>query len=124
MQRYLADTTVLIDHLRGDKRAIVSLKENLPSISQVTVAELIQGVSNKRELSAVEQAISDLQIIPISSDISLKAINFMRKFFLSKNFQFLDALIAATAIERSLTLVTANIKHFKFIRGLKLKGWQ
>lgn len=35
-----------------------------------------------------------------------------------------DALIAATAIENSLQLVTANVKYFRCIRKLDLKPFK
>jgi tRNA(fMet)-specific endonuclease VapC len=34
-----------------------------------------------------------------------------------------DLLIAATALQTDLTLVTANTKHFEIIPGLKLENW-
>lgn len=34
-----------------------------------------------------------------------------------------DCLIAATALENDLTLVTRNTKHFQRIRGLRLENW-
>ena len=34
-----------------------------------------------------------------------------------------DALIAATAIEQSLTLLSANAKHFGAIKELKLEAF-
>ena len=42
----------------------------------------------------------------------------MKKFYLSKGLRFLDALIAATALEHKLSLITGNLKHFRFIEGL------
>ena len=33
---------------------------------------------------------------------------------------FLDAIIAATALEHTLTLQTLSLKHFRGIRGLKI----
>ena len=124
MANYLADTTVLIDHLRGNENAFAFLRQSFPVVSQVTVAELIQGVKDKQGLKAVEQALKSLELVPISGEISGQAISSMKKFFLSHNLRFLDALIAATAVEENLTLVTANVKHFSFIKGLKLEDWK
>lgn len=124
MAKYLTDTTVLIDHLRGNEKAFSFLRHSLPAVSHVTVAELIQGVKGKRGLLAVEQALEDLELIQISGVISSRTISLMKEFFLSHNLQFLDALIAATAIEENLTLITANVKHFSFIKGLKFVDWK
>ena len=35
-----------------------------------------------------------------------------------------DLLIAATALQLDMTLVTANTKHFEIIPGLKLENWR
>ena len=34
-----------------------------------------------------------------------------------------DVIIAATAIENDMTLVTGNIKHFSRITGLRIENW-
>jgi predicted nucleic acid-binding protein len=123
MEIFLADTTVLIDHLRGVEQAKTFLKQNTPHISHVTVAELIEGAKNKNHLRQVNQAVSDLPHIPISEPISSKALSLMEKYFLSHKLELPDALIAATAMEENLTLMTGNTKHFSFIKGLKLLDW-
>jgi predicted nucleic acid-binding protein len=35
-----------------------------------------------------------------------------------------DAIIAATAVENNMTLVSSNIKHFKVIKELLFKGFK
>ena len=120
MNNYLADTTVIIDHLRGDKRATVFLEEFNPQISIVTVAELIQGARDKREQVLAVKICESLLALNINGKISALAIEFMKKFYLSSGLKFLDALIAATAINGKLVLVTKNLKHFEFIKGLEI----
>lgn len=124
MAKYLADTTLLVDHLREDERAKEFLIDEAPSISQASVAELVEGAKNKFHLNQINLTISPLEVIPISENISSSAINSMLKYFLSHGLKFMDALIAATAMENKLTLVTANVKHFAFIKGLKLTDWK
>lgn len=120
MNSYLADTTLLVDHLRGDEKTRSFLEKNIPSISTVTIAELIQGSKDKREQHLAEKLSSSLPEAPIDRKISALAIKLMREFCLSHGLLFLDALIAATALENKLILVTGNLKHFKFIQGLKI----
>lgn len=120
MINYLADTTVLIDHLRGDKQATKFLEEFNPYISMVTVAELIQGSRNKREQDAAYKICATLPQLAINKKISDLTIKLLKKFCLSSGLRFLDALIAATAQENKLTLVSANLKHFRVIKGLTL----
>ena len=120
MSHYLADTTLLIEHLRGNNKASVFLKTNSPVISTVSIAELIQGSRDKNELKAALKVCVSLSEIAIGKKISNYAIDLMKKFYLSKGLKFLDAIIAATALENKLTLITGNLKHFNFIEGLKI----
>lgn len=48
----------------------------------------------------------------------------MGKFALSSNMRAGDAIIAATATENNMALVSSNIKHFKVIKELQLKGFK
>ena len=124
MNKYLADTTVLIDSLRYGQSATLFLKTELPAISCVSVAELIQGCKNSRQLQSAKKLYSCLEIFPLYNDVSSRALELLEKHFLSQHLKFLDALIAATAINLNLTLVTSNAKHFSFISNLKLIPWQ
>lgn len=123
MEKYLADTTVLIEHLRGNQQARNFLLDSKVAISAVTIAELIQGTKVKSQLSTIEMAVNDLTIYSINENVNALAIDLMKKFFHSHHLLFMDALIAATAITFSLTLVTENIKHFQMIKGLELIPW-
>ena len=123
METYLVDTSLLIDHLRGKPQILDFLLQNRPSVSIVTLAELIQGTKNKNQMRAVEDLLTDLPLIQINQSISLKAITLMKKYFHSNHFEYLDALIAGTAIEENLSLITANIKHFQMLKELKLLSW-
>ena len=121
---YLLDTTVLVDHLRDIKSATEFLLNTSRTISIVSVAELIQGADNKIKLRNVRRLVNSLEVLPIIPSASQKAVDLMESFYLSYHLKFLDALIAATAIEEDLTLITSNTKHFSFIKPLKLQDWK
>lgn len=123
MENYLADTVILVDHLRGKKEAFEFLQQTSVSISHVTIAELVQGTKDKIHLQSVKNAVKDLLVLPITETISGLAVKLMEKFFLSNHLEYLDVLIAATAIANKLTLVTANAKHFRYIKELKVIPW-
>lgn len=117
---YLLDTTVLVDVGR-DKKEVVELVEALPEliISAVSAGELIQGVANKRELRQAKIFLVGTRILEINEQISLKSRELLIKYKLSHGLYLMDALVAATAWVNGLVLVTDNLKHFKFIKGLK-----
>lgn len=120
MKNYLADTTLLVDHLRGNRKATAFLEEFNPCVSTVTVAGLIQGSKNQRDQTLTLKVCTAFTELSIDKKISNRAIGLMKKFYLSHGLMFLDALIAATALENKMILVTDNTKHFKFVTGLKI----
>jgi predicted nucleic acid-binding protein len=119
----LFDTDVIIWMLRGNKRAAKRIdEERRLEISAVSYMELVKGTRDKRELLMVRRCLSDLgfRIIPISENISHRAIIYMEEHSLKSGMDMADALIAATAVENSMPLCTANDKHFKVISDLQL----
>ncbi len=118
------DTDVLIWNLRGNPRA-AELLDNQPgfSISAVSYMELVQGMRDKRELKALRQALHFWRapIIHINESISARATFLVEQHALANAMQLADALIAATALEHGLDLLTANDKHYRPVDGLTLR---
>lgn len=124
MNTYLTDTTIIVDFLRGQKKAIGFIEDQKNIIiSSITVSEIYQGVRDKRELNAVNKLLDKFQIIHVNEKTSGLSLELLQKYRLSNNLLILDALIAATAIVNNMTLFTGNIKHFSMIKELKLKKW-
>ena len=59
-------------------------------------------------------------VLPLSEKIGHRALIYIEEYALSHGLRAGDAIIAATAVENSLSLVSSNIRHFKPIRELKL----
>lgn len=120
----LIDTDVLIWMTRGHAGAAARLQTLLPwRISAVTYIELAQGCRNKQELAQIKKglALSQTEILPISTAISERAMQLIDAYALSHSMQLGDALIAATALEHGLTVLTANAKHFSAIPELAIE---
>lgn len=120
----LIDTDVLIWMTRGHAGATVRLQAVLPwRISVVTYMELAQGCRNRHELEQVKQGLAQChtEILPISNAISSRAMELIDRYALSHGLQMGDALIAATALEHGLTVLTANAKHFGAVESLALE---
>lgn len=124
MKNFLADTTVLVECLRGNPVAKDFLEKNRPSISIISRAELIQGCRDNSELKVIGKFCQSLEEISLTGKTSQFSLEFLEKYHLSHGLLFLDALIAATAITENLTLVTGNFKHFSFLPDLDLKDWK
>ena len=118
MAKYLADTNVLIDHLRGSSQATEFLTKESPAISAITVAELIQGCRSPKQLAQVNILLSDFEVLHIDYSISNLATKLVSDLYLSHGLKLLDAIVAATAIKHKLILKTQDAKHFKFIKKL------
>ena len=123
----LVDTDVLIWHLRGLPKATQRLDE-MPklTISAITYLELLQGMRSKAETVAVQKSLElrHTERLAITPAITERAVALMETLALSSGLQLGDALIAATALEHNLPLLTANTKHFAVIEGLKIERFE
>lgn len=122
----LVDTDVLIWHLRGYPQATRRLDElGTLTLSAISWLEVLQGMRNKAELVAVKKMLDkrSATLLPVTEAITLRAIELMESLTLSHGLQMGDALIAATAIEHALPVLTANVKHFGAVQGLKVEAF-
>lgn len=116
----LVDTDVLIDFLRGRAEAIEFLEQNLDHlhISSVTVAELYQGVREGQERTKLTTTLSALTVLPLTEEIAEVAGLFRRDYRTSMGCGLADCMIAATASQHHLALVTLNAKHFGMLQDV------
>lgn len=120
----LVDTDVLIWNLRGDAAAADRLDE-MPgfSLSAVSYMELVQGLRNKQEQHQLRQAMRfwEAELVHLEEGISARATFLVESYALSHSMQMADALIAATAMELGVPLLTANDRHYRHIDGLEIE---
>ena len=76
----LLDTNILIDLLRSKPSAaeFVNGLANAPSISVVTVMELVRGARSRREEAEIERMISGLRLFSIDKKIAEAAGLFVK----------------------------------------------
>ena len=120
----LVDTDVLIWYMRGNSkalRAIEALDEF--SISVVTYIELVQGLRSKAELNTLRNFLQSqsVPVLHVTESISSTAMFLVEQHHFSRSLGFSDAIIAATAVNHGLPLMTANTKHYRVIENLILK---
>lgn len=63
-------------------------------------------------------------ILPVTTAISTRAMALIDQLALSCGLRLPDALIAATAIQHHLPLLTGNAKHFEPIEGLTIEAFR
>ena len=123
----LFDTDVLIWCFRGSTKAAKAIEDDsAPSISVVTYMELVQGVRDKKELRSLGSFLADMAIpvLPLTENIGHRASIYLEEHALKDGMAMADALIAATAAERSLTLCTGNVKHFRVISDVDVEKFK
>jgi len=120
----LFDTDILFWTRRFHPKA-ARLLDRTPDryCSVQTYLELLQGAKDKqqRRITQAFLAKCGFTILPLTERIGHRAMVYIGEYALATGLRAGDAIIAATAIEHALTLVSANAKHFRAIRDLRLK---
>jgi predicted nucleic acid-binding protein len=120
----LFDTDMIIWVQRGNFAAsncIDSADERYISI--LSYMELLQKASNKAQHSVIKNYLKEEEfvVLPLTADIGHRALIYIEEYYLSYGISADDAIIAATAIENNLTLISSNAKHYKPIKDLAFK---
>ena len=116
MTDFLLDTNILIRCLRkteGYNNLLATLAvSDWLTISAMTRFEIIRGMRD-HERDATFNFLNSLETLVVSADIADAAGEIVRTGR-TKGFSHedADAIIAATAIQHNLALVTTNAKHF------------
>ena len=120
----LFDTDIFIWVQRGSPKAAALIDRTEERfLSVYSYMELLQGAKNKKNHEYVNDFLSSFGFItlPLSENIGHRALIYLEEYALSHGLRAGDALVAATAAENNLQLVTSNAKHFKPIKELKIK---
>lgn len=119
-EKWLIDTDVLVDNLRGIPQALIFLENLLTNstcyISPITVAELFSGVRDGKERQVLDYFVQEFQIVALNEKIAAQGGIYQRDYGKSHGMGLADALIAATAESLDAKLVTLNKKHFPMLQ--------
>ena len=120
----LLDTTIAVDHLRGDSRATQLLErladEGEPLLaSELSRVELLAGM-RPVELEGTELLMGALTWVPVDEEIARLAGPMAAGYRSAHSgIDAIDYLIAATAFVVGADLLTTNVRHFPMISGLR-----
>lgn len=131
--RYLLDTYVISDFIKNEPGTQTRLKQTPPTaigISIITVMELYYGlVLNLQRAQKVESTIAQflaaITIIPFTQPEAQQAAQIRARLKIQgQPIGPYDILIAATALEHQLIMVTANQREFDRVSGLQTENWR
>ena len=119
MSKFLVDTNVF-SKIFGGNLAVRSYVESLDSAIDATIyIECLQGSKSNDEKRNVKRYIDNFPLLLFSPRVSAQAIRLIDTYSNSFGLLLPDALIAATALENDLTILTYNVVDFRFIPDLK-----
>ncbi|MFQ5687162.1 MAG: type II toxin-antitoxin system VapC family toxin [Candidatus Scalindua sp.] len=121
------DTDIFIWVEKGNEKAsriVDQADERFMSVQ--TYMELFQCARNKAQHKNVKDFLSsyDFIVLPFTENIGHRASIYIEEYTLSTGLRAGDAVIAATATENNMELVSSNAKHFKPIKELKLRSFK
>lgn len=128
--RYLVDTDWAIDYLNGregTRKRLEELGESGLAFSIISLAEVYEGIfyskdpeKNERGLQDFLQYVTVVNIDEETSQLFGKERGRLRAQ--GKHIADFDLMIAVTARQHQLTLLTNNRRHFENIEGLKIES--
>ncbi len=131
--RYLLDTCVISDFIKGESNTLARIRQTPPSeiaVSSITVMELRYGLQlNPQRAQKVEPVISNfltsVVLLPFD-EVDAEQAGQIRSSLKTQGQPIgaYDVLIAATALRHQLVMVTANQREFERIPRLQLENWR
>ncbi len=130
---HLLDTDTCIHMLRGNEKVVSRARGQSPAdlaVSAITHYELLYGVERsspgwkKKEGGKVLLLLEHMTILPFTAASSVHAA-IIRAALEAAGHPIgpMDVLIAATALEYALPLVTHNLAEFERVPGLQCESW-
>ncbi len=125
--KYLLDTNIIINHIRGKERISSEIIEQGAAISIITLGELYYGGYKSKNPTSSLRIIAQL-LETLGIQVETLNRNIVEEFGeikadlerLGTRIEDFDLLIAATAKTQNFILISKNIKHFHRIEGIKL----
>ncbi|HEX8459801.1 MAG TPA: type II toxin-antitoxin system VapC family toxin [Segetibacter sp.] len=113
-QQYLIDTNSVIDYLGNKIPASGMLFMNtivdaIPNISIVTKIEVLGFIAPNEHHKILQAFINDAVVLNLDDEVADKTINLRKE----SKIKLPDAIIAATALVKDLTLITEMLQTLK-----------
>ncbi len=128
---YLLDTDTLVFYLRGRdevREKLLSVSLSNLCTSSVCIGELYYGAAKSQRRTERKAEVDSLKrilsVLPFGG-VEAERFGVLKKTLERRGERLADAdlMIAATALEHNLVVVTGNLRHFERITGLKTETW-
>lgn len=127
---WLLDTNVLIHAQRGEparvRERLRGISPEDVSVSAMSVAELSYGAARSRAPEATQRAwgqfLDGFTVLPFDREAA-ELHGQLRHELRRQPIGDRDLVIACTALAHDLTLVTANLREFRRVPGLRVEDW-
>lgn len=129
--RYMLDTNAISEMVRNPDGMLADRVKAAPTdalcTSAIVVSELRYGLRKRGAVSLarrVEAVLGEIEILPYDTPVSFAYAQ--TRDALERRGQpigYTDLFIAAHALSLELTLVTANVREFSRVEGLKVENW-
>ncbi|HII16306.1 TPA: type II toxin-antitoxin system VapC family toxin [Candidatus Woesearchaeota archaeon] len=126
----IADTTFLIDLLRGNERAVKFLKTVASPLKTTIINQYevyvglasLPGIDLEKKIKDTQHFFSRFKILPLHEDAMLEAAKICGRLIQKgEDIGDNDCLIAGIALTHGISsILTRNAKHFERIRGIKI----
>lgn len=130
--RYLLDTNVLSDFVRGEPTVMARLRQEAPprlAVSVITEMEVEYGLARNPGLAprvseAMRMLLNTISVLPFEREDARVAAQ-LRASLSSQGTPIgaYDLLLASCALRRGLKIVTHNAREFARVGGLGLEDW-
>lgn len=120
----ILDSSFLIDLMAGDERAVAKLDELVAegrslSVSALSVTEVERGLTDA-ERSQFDAVLTDVDVVAYDRAMAHHAASALRSLDAEGSpIGAVDAMVAATALERDGAVVTRNVSEFRRVDGVR-----
>ena len=131
--KYLLDTCVISDFVKGDKGVMKRLRSERPidlAISAITMMEIQYGLAlHPDRAQQLEPIINSLirmiEVVPYDTAEAVATAK-IRAYLKQQDMPIdpYDVMIAGTAMSQQLTMVTSNTNEFEKVASLLVEDWR
>lgn len=120
-KRYLIDTNIIVGYLNNNipetgMEFMHKIIDEVPNISVITKIELLRFNAPPKSYNVLLDFIKSSNVLNLDD----KTVNATITLCRNNSIKIPDAIIAATSLAHSFSLITRNVSDFKKIKNLKV----